>query len=165
MATDTFGRSSHLSGGRGGVAGNAFQSGMGAAQDEARLVIMIEAPKRPAVRVVTTIAVCSERVLVESILVALGAGGRRIAISRRMMALLTRHGGVQADQRELRHVMIERDLLTPALLVVAGLTILAELAFVRILAPVTRIARRRELVLKEVSGMTTFTFNPCVRSS
>ena len=80
------------------------------------------------------------------------------------MALFTWHGRVKSDQGKICNVVIERYLSTPARLIVASLTVLAELTFVGIVRPMTSIASRRQLILIEVAGMTTLTFYARVRS-
>lgn len=79
------------------------------------------------------------------------------------MTLFTRHSGVQTDQRELGHVVIERDFLSPTRFIVAGLALRAELAFVRIVALVASDACGGELILIKVTLMAAIAFDGFVR--
>lgn len=66
-------------------------------QREFRLLVMIELPEHPAVRVVATITSGSETAFVMSILVAIRTGARRILEGLALMASLARDRSVQSD--------------------------------------------------------------------
>ncbi len=72
------------------------------------------------------------------------------------MAILAGDRRVQADQREARHVVVERHLLTPTLLVVALLAPHAKLPFVRIVLLVARHAGHREFLAIDVALVARF---------
>ncbi len=119
--------------GLGAVAGVAIQVLMGSRQREIGLLVVVEAPEHPAIRVMAAVALRAELAGVMLVFVAGNACRWRIAECLGAMAFLARHRGMQADQRKARHVMIERDLLAPLHFVVAGLAPGTELPFVRII--------------------------------
>lgn len=66
------------------------------------------------------------------ILMARGTQFRRVMVGSGAVAFLTGHRGVQADQRKLRHVVIEDNFFPPAFFVMAGLATVAQLALMRV---------------------------------
>lgn len=137
------------------VASMALQGMMRARQRVARLLVVIEAPACPSVRVVTRRTIRTEPPDVMRILVAARAGAGRILERRAAMTFLARDYRVQPDQGKSRQIVVEGDLLAPARLVVALLASLAELAFVRIILAMAGDAGHGQFVAIEVTGVTT----------
>lgn len=81
-----------------------------------------------------------------AVLVAFLAGGRRILVGRATMAFLARHLRVQADQRKMRDVVIERDALAPVSIAVTGFASSTQLALVWVVFTMTGDAGAGELV-------------------
>jgi hypothetical protein len=136
------------------VTGLAGQTLVGAVEHEVGVAIVIEAPQRPAGRVVTSAAGAAERLGVDVVfLVAVDARHRRVRVGRRQVALLARHHAVQTDQREASHVVIETHAVTPARLAVAGLAARAQLAAMSVIGAMTAAAVARQRVLEPRSGV------------
>ena len=83
-----------------GVAGVAVEPAMRPRQRILRLAVVIEAPARPAIGIVTTCTIGSQPALVALVLVAACAGNPRIFERSRAMALLAGYDGMPADQGE-----------------------------------------------------------------
>ena len=111
------------------------------------LLVMIEDPEVKTVWIVALGTGPAEPALVVWVLVATLAGARRILEGVRPVAFLARYGGVEADQREPRQIVVEFDFLAPARLGMTALASFAELALVRIALFVARDARCRKLFL------------------
>jgi hypothetical protein len=71
----------------GGVAGIAGEPTMSPCQRVFRLPVVVKAPTRPTIWVVTNGAIRSQSAFVVSVFVAARARGRRILVRRRLMAL------------------------------------------------------------------------------
>jgi hypothetical protein len=136
------------------VAGVALQSLMRTGQRISGLRGMIEAPTRPAIGVVALATIGRQPAFVMGVLMAIGAGPRRVLEARRAMAFLTRDHRMATNQRKARHVMVESDFLAPAGFLVAILALRAELAFVCIIFLMTGHTRHRELVAVDMPGVT-----------
>lgn len=80
------------------------------------------------------------------------------------MAFLARHRGVQSDQRELRQIVIETDLLAPLRFVVTGFAGRAELTLVWVVGLMTGNARGAQFVLEKIALMAAFAFDLLVRA-
>ena len=105
-------------------------------QREARLLIVIELPDLPAVRVVTQPALRPEPPEMDVLLaVAAVACDARILVARRRVALLAGGDGVEAQQRETREIVLEEDAHGPTSLVVAGVAAAALLSSVNVVRP------------------------------
>lgn len=140
----------------------AIEPAMGAIKCIAGLRIVVEAPTRPAVRIVAEHAIAPEATLVVLVLVAARASARRILKLRRPMAVFAWHDRMASDQRETRDIVIEGHFLTPAGFPVALLTSIAELTLVRIVLLMTGHASGRELIAIEIAGMAGIAFYLCV---
>lgn len=75
------------------------------------------------------------------------------------MTFLTRNGGVRAEQRKLRQIMIEVDFFDPAIRRVALVTRLSFLPFVRIVLTMTRVAVLGCFVLVHVARVAIDAFH------
>jgi len=136
------------------VAGMAVEPGVRAGQRELRLPVVIETPDRPAVGIVTCVAIGSEASLVQGVLMAAGAGARRVLEGFRAMALIAADLRVTADQWKSRQIVVECDRLAPARLFMALLATGAELALVGLILLVTGHALGGQLVAVEITFMT-----------
>ena len=74
------------------------------------------------------------------------------------MTFLTRHHRVQAEQRELREIVVECDPLAPSVFVVAGFAFLAEFAFMRVVLFVAGHACGGEFILVVIVAVTAIAF-------
>jgi len=87
---------------------------MCAGERELRRLVMVELPNIPAVRCMTARTLFTQATLVTILLlmaaIAIGLGVFKLL---REMALLARHGNMQADQRKVAEVVIETDVLMP----------------------------------------------------
>ena len=135
----------------------AVKPGVSTRQRKMRLFTVIEAPKRPAIRIVAGLARAPQPAFM------MGIGMARLAVFSgalelgRGVAALTGHSGVQPDQGEAGHVVVEHDFLAPALFVVTAFAFIAELALVGVLLFVARDACGFQLVLVEIAGVAAFT--------
>jgi hypothetical protein len=135
------------------VAGMAVKFGMRPGQCKTGLPCMIEAPPRPAIRVVTHRAPRPKPSFVMYILVARGAHLRGLLIAWRSMALLARHCGMTSNQWKSRDVVIKGDLLPPTCVLVTLLTSRTQLSLVRIVFFVARNARHAQFVTVEITDV------------
>lgn len=120
------------------VAGLAGDPLMGAVQGKIGLLVMVECPHAPPVRVVTLPAGRSQPVFVRIVfLVARGAFEFGILESGREVALLARYDGVQTDQGETGQVVVEGHFFFPALFIVTSLAALSFLPLVDVVCLVT----------------------------
>jgi hypothetical protein len=103
-------------------------------QHEAGLVVMIEEPQAPGIRVVTLLAFGTKCafVLVISLMTAGASDGSVLELTG-YVALGTGRGGMHANQREAGQVMIKQNVFAPALLAVAPFTRAALLSFVDVI--------------------------------
>lgn len=107
MTGDAIHRQRRLRNVLGDVAGLAVEVAMGSGQGVARLGIVIEAPARPAIRVVTKRAARPQTTFVMSIAMA-GLAIQRCAFEQqRAVALFARHDGVASNQRKSRDIVIK----------------------------------------------------------
>ena len=136
------------------VAGVAIEAAVRPGQWVTCLFVVIKAPSRPAIWIVAKRAVGPEAAFMTSIPVAGCAAQQCVLEVQRAMALLARHDGVAPDEREPRDVMVERGYASPTVLPVTLFATIAEPPRVPIILPVTRYARRCQLVAVEVAGMT-----------
>jgi hypothetical protein len=148
-----------------GVTGVAQQALVGAGERILRLSVVIEAPPRPAVRVVAKRTVGPQAPFMMLVLMAARASARDTLEQHRTMALFARDHCVAADQRKSGEIVVERDLLTPAGLAMALLATVAELPSVRIVFPVAGHTVCRELVAIESAGMATVALDLGVRAA
>src|SRR5215472_5399065 len=136
-----------------GVAGVAIETAVCPGQRVTRLRVVIKAPPRPAIRVVTEGAIRAEAASMVLIAMAGCAVQRRAFECRRTMAFLARHDSVASDQRKSRNVVIEGRHTTPIVLGMTSLATIAKLTIVPIVLTVTRYAGRPQLVAIEIAGM------------
>lgn len=141
------------------VAGVAVEPLVGAIQREARLPRMIELPSLPAVRVVAPRTLGTEPALVKLVLMTSAAGCGRILEAGCAVTLLAGDGRVQPNQGKTRDIMVERDLLAPAGLLVALLAARAKLPLMRIVLAVAAGAIGRQLVTIEITRMARVAFD------
>jgi len=118
-----------------------------------RLRVVIKAPPRPAIRIVTERAIRAEAAFMVLIAMAGCAVQRRAFECRRTVAFLARHDSVASDQRKSRNVVIEGRHTTPIVLGVTSLATIAKLTIVPIVLTVTRYAGRPQLIAIEIAGM------------
>ena len=136
------------------VAGLADQTAMGTFETEVGGLVVIELPERPTIRVMAACAIIAERLLVHVVLaVAVIAACGDILESRGGLTLFAGRSGMQANQREVRQIMIEYHLVTPAAFAVAARTILALLTAMDIVGAVTVDAAGLQFV-REIAPMT-----------
>ena len=69
------------------------------------------------------------------------------------MAFLARHGGMQTDERETRHVMVEDDALVPFLLIVTARALLSFLALVDVIIFMAGKTGIASLLLVQITAM------------
>jgi len=75
------------------------------------------------------------------------------------MTFLARRDGMLSDKRETGQVMVKYNLVAPAILVVAALTLFAFLAFVFVVHTMAGITVRAEFFLEHIPLVTTPAFN------
>ena len=146
------------------VAGVAIEILMGSGQRIFGLLGVIEAPATPAVRVVTKGTFFSEPPLMKLVFVATGASRLRVFERSGVVTLFAWHDGVTADQREGSEIVIERHGLSPAGIRVTLLAAASEPPHVHVIALMTGGAIRRQLVVKQVAGVTAVAFDARMRS-
>lgn len=120
----------------GGMARLARHLLMRASQRIFGLGRMIEAPARPAVRIVAGCTVGSETSLVP-VIVAFFTREGRVFVGRRLVTFRTRDRSMKPDERKPCQVMVEPGLLSPTIFVMALLASRAERIFVWIIFLVT----------------------------
>jgi len=135
------------------VARVAIETAVCPGQRVTRLRVVIKAPPRPAIRVVTEGAIRAEAASMVLIAMAGSAVQRRAFECRGTMAFLARHDSVASDQRKSRNVVIEGRHTTPIVLGMTSLATIAKLTIVPIVLTVTRYAGRPQLVAVEIAGM------------
>ena len=94
---------------------------------------MIELKELPPVRIVTSLATGTQSSLMMNVLMARRAGSRSRLILLRNVTTLAGNSRMEADQWEGCEVMVEIDLMAPALLRMAAFARRTELALVDIL--------------------------------
>ena len=135
----------------GNVAGMAIEAPVCPCEQVACLRVMIKAPSRPTIRVVTERAIGPQAPLVMLVPVAGGARQRRILEPRRTVAFLARRDGVPSDQRKSRDIVIEERYAAPIVLTVTPLATSAELTVMPIILAVAGDAGCRELVAIKIA--------------
>ena len=128
------------------MAGMTLQTGMCSGQRELGFLVVIEAPEREAVGVMTARASGTKPALVMLVFVTTLARPRGILVGGGAMTLLAWYRGVEADKWKPAEVVIEGDFLAPGRFIMAALAALSELAVVGIVFLVTGDAGRRQLV-------------------
>jgi hypothetical protein len=125
------------------VASQAVQSLVSAVKREACLLVMIETPDEPVIRVVAHSAVGPEVPLVDVILaMAVNALVLRVLEAGVRMAALAGDGCVQAEQREGRQIVVEPYRLGPTDLAMTVLASFTEAPLVHVITPMTASALR-----------------------
>lgn len=81
------------------------------------------------------------------------------------MALVTRHGDVQAHQREVRQVMVKQEILAPGIDAMTGGALLAEFSRVHVAGGMAVAALRAKLLLGNGGRMASVTVDLRVRSA
>lgn len=136
------------------VAVAATQAAMGAREREFSCLAVVELPESPAIRVVAALALFAQPALVDILgLVASQAHDRRISIRTACMALLAGHADMQADERELRQVVIKADVVVPTAFLVAGLALVPHRTGVCVVGGVATVAVPGHLLLLQDSRM------------
>jgi len=129
------------------VAVAATEPLVSAAQREAGLRRMVEAPEAPSVRVVALAAGAAEVATVSVVvLVTSVAVAACVFVSRGEVTLLTRHHRVESQQGESRQIVIEEDSCVPRFLAVTAAAFRALLAAVHIVVSVAALAAAAELL-------------------
>lgn len=148
----------------GRMAGLAVEALVRSGQRISGLGGVVEAPARPAIRIVAERAIRAQTPFVKPILMATGARRLGVLERRRAMTLLAGDHRVAADQWKARQIVVERHGLAPADVAMALLATAAELAFVGILLPVAGHAAHRQLVAKEIAGVAAVAFDCRMRA-
>jgi hypothetical protein len=147
------------------VARVAIETAVCPGQRVTRPRVVIKAPPRPAIRIVTGRAIRAEAAFMVLIAMAGCAVQRRAFECRGTMAFLARHDSVASDQRKSRNVVIEGRHTTPTVLGMTSLATIAKLTIVPIVLTVTRYAGRPQLVAIEIAGMARVALDLCVSAS
>jgi hypothetical protein len=125
-------------------------------QREARLVVVIESPEPPSVRIVAETAASPEPLLVDvGRSVTFVARLRRILEPRDGMALLTGNEAVKTEQWKSRQLVVEGDLTGPAsraVTIVAGRSLLTAVHIVGFMARKTALRKSLLSELPDVAG-------------
>lgn len=141
-----------------GMAKVALQFFMRSLQGEIRLNFVIKFPGPPALGVMAQSALVAQTLLVDIfLLVAVHAVIRSLFVAGGQVAVFASRYRVQADERKPGPVVIEFDLVSPGVLVVAAVAFLTFLSLVNVVLLVTRIALRAEFLLVGVPLVTTQT--------
>jgi len=112
----------------------AMDLGVGAVELVIGILIVIEAPHPPAVRVVASGAFAAKGLLMHVVLFVAGIAGVGIhLVAAGQMAFLAGHRRVEADEGKAGYVMIKYHPLIPLPLVMAAFATLAFLAFVHVI--------------------------------
>ncbi len=128
---DLFGSGRHMT-------GDAIDALVGPMQGEVGLGIVVEVPDRPTVRIVAAGTGLGQALFVLVIRPMAGSTiGFGVRIGMRRMAFLAGDGGVEAQQWEVRQIVVESNRLGPGVLIVAYRARLALLAAVHIVGLVT----------------------------
>lgn len=141
------------------VTGFALGLAMSTGQRIFGVLVVIETPERPAVRVVAMLTCRPKLALMLSILVALGTEFWRIAEGLRAMTGFAWHRRVQANQWKSCEVVIERDFLPPTDFVVTGFAVRAELTLMGVVGLVAGDAGCGDLIAIEVALVTGIAFD------
>jgi hypothetical protein len=144
------------------VARVTIETLMRTSQRKLGLLRVIEAPERPAVRIVTKAAGGTQPAFMARIFVTGLARKRGILETLRAVTLFARDTGMQPDEREPCNVVVEVDFLPPPCLFVALLAFRAQLAFMGIAFRVATRAGNGQLILVEIACVARFAFGFCV---
>ena len=124
----------------------ASQSFVRTVEDIVGLLVMVEYPQRPAVRVMAAIAVWAETLTVNIIApVAVDTGVGGILVGGRKMTLFTRNHCMQSDERKLGQVVIEEDFSSPRVFVMTIAALFPLLTIVNVVARMTAVATHGQL--------------------
>ena len=135
---------------------NAAQILMAAVERKTGLLSVVEIPDRPAVRVVALVAGFAEHRFVRVVItMAADAIPWCVLECGRDMAFLAGGCGVETEQGEVRHIVIEYDVLAPSGDTVATRTLLAFLPLVYIIVAVTVDAVTRQFFTGQVAAMAS----------
>lgn len=125
---------------------------------------VVELPEVPTIGVVARRAVLVEFPLVHIFgTVTAEASIRRIAIRPARMTFLAGHTDVQANQRELREVVVELHVVAPASLLVAGLAVATHRVLVYVVNAMAAGTIFCHFLLLEHAAMATVTIELCMR--
>lgn len=147
------------------MAGMAIEAAVCPCQRVASLRVVIEAPSRPAIRVVAKCAISPEAPLMMHVTMAGSAIQRRALECLRAMAPFARHDGVAPNQRKSCDVVIERRHAAPSVFTVTRLATTAELTIVPIILTVTGYAGSAQLIAIKIAGMARVALDLCMCSS
>jgi hypothetical protein len=118
------------------------------------LGVVVELPDAPTIGVVAGGAMGAEHELVNIIFLVARIAVQRIhLVAGVQMTFLARHGGMQADEREAGHVMVEYHSLVPLLLVVAARALLTFLVFMYVIVFMAGKTGLAYLLLVQVTAM------------
>ena len=118
------------------------------------LGVVVELPDAPAIGVVAGIAMGAERELVNIVILVTRIAIQRIhLVAGVQMTFLARNGGMQADEREAGHVMVEDHALVPLLFVMATGAYFTFLALMYVVAFMTGKTSITPLLLIQIAAM------------
>ncbi len=149
------------------VAGEAIEIPMRTGEGKSRLLVVIEAPDAPTVRIVTGGAVTTETTLVRIVpVVTPPAFGRRVRKYRTQMTLLAGDGRMHAEQRKTREIVIVSNHVSPASLVVALLAARSERAGMHVVGRMTPAAVlwKRIRTLRDMTRLAGQGFVPAAKT-
>ena len=136
------------------VTGKAIQPIVSSIQGIVSLVVMIEIPHQPIDRSVTQLALLGQLALVHIILFMAGiAHDFLVLVFARGVAIFTGEQGMGTQQRKLGKIMIEDHFLEPVFLIMTLGAIVAFLAFVYIVKPMTTGTFCRSFFIEQVTFM------------
>jgi hypothetical protein len=148
-------RLADLASNRFAVAHVALQPLVGAVQPELGFRIVVELPEGPSVGVVARPTFGAEAAfMLVVLLMTTEALTCSVFVGGREVTLFARSDSVQPDEGEAAQVMIEEHLRLPTALVVTPLTLFPLLPLVWIRLLMTAVARRPQLLLVKVTGVT-----------
>lgn len=135
---------------------NAAQIPVAAVERKTGLLSVVEIPDRPAVRVVALVAGFAKHRCV-SVVITMAADAIPWCVLEcgRDMAFLAGGRGVETEQGEVRHIVIEYDVLAPSSGIVATCALLAFLSLVYIIVAVTVDAVTRQFFTGQVAAMAS----------
>ena len=145
------------------VAGFASKALVAVFEDKVRLLVVVEPPERPAVRVMAVAAFRSELALVPvGLLVTADAVERCPLVGGGKVALLALDDSVQTDEWEARQIVIEKYLIRPPADIVAALALGAQPILVNVVSLMTGLAGRTQFLLVHGTLVAGFTGEVCV---
>jgi hypothetical protein len=129
-----------------------------AVQSEIGPFVVVKGPQPPTIGVVALLAMYPQgSVVAVVVLVAAPTGLCRALIRRCDMALFTGCCRVQADEGEVRQVVVEQHAVPPATLVVAGSAPLTQLAGVSVVGAVAAMTVAPQAIVPEITSMASGT--------